>query len=348
MRRKRTLCMLVSLCLIITLLGGCAGQTGAPGSEESAAPSGGEESYKVAMVLPGYKNDAGWNQSAYEGMEMAKEQYGVEIYLSEGVPQADYESTLRDYAAQGCDMVICVGNEFSDAALAVAPDFPDTIYAVMNGNSAQEPNVGAYRFNTPQTGFLAGVLAAEYSKNDMVGIIIGSTAPHLKDAADAFEAGAKYINPDIQVLYGCTETNTDVAKGKEMAMAFIEQGADVICASANSASLGAIEASKESGISHIGYIDDQNEVAPDTVKVSMVQSNQLMILSIIESGVKGEFTPELHLFGMEEGAVYISDYHGHDAELTEEQLAEIDAAVEGVRDGSLKEQGIIPKSSFED
>ena len=355
MKRNKIFSALLAISLLAGLAAGCSSQGSKPSDSPAPAPSAAAQpsqapadtAYRVAMVLPGYKNDAGWNQSAYEGMTMAAEKYQIETALSEGVALADYETTLRDYAAQGYDMVICVGNEFSDAALAVAPDFPDTIYAVMNGNSAQAPNVGAYRFNTPQTGFLAGVLAAEYSRQNMVGVIIGNTAPHMQDAAKAFEAGAKYINPDIQVLSGCAETMTDIAKGKEMAMAFIEQGADVICASANSASLGAIEASKEKGISHIGYISDQYDVAPDTVKASMIQSNQLMIFSIIESGLDGSFTPELHLFGINEGAISISDFHGHDAELTSEQLAEIDSAVESVKDGSLKQAGILPKSSFE-
>lgn len=354
MKRNNIFSALLAISLLAGLAAGCSSQGSKPSASPAPAPSAAQPSqapadtaYRVAMVLPGYKNDAGWNQSAYEGMTMAAEKYQIETALSEGVALANYETTLRDYAAQGYDMVICVGNEFSDAALAVAPDFPDTIYAVMNGNSAQAPNVGAYRFNTPQTGFLAGVLAAEYSKQNMVGVIIGNTAPHMQDAAKAFEAGAKYINPDIQVLSGCAETMTDIAKGKEMGMAFIEQGADVLCANANSASLGVIDAAKEKGIKHIGYISDQYDVAPETVMVSLIQSNPFMIRSIVEAGVNGTFEPKLNLFGMKEGALYLSDFHGNDSKLTADQLAKIDEIINGIKDGSLKEAGILPKSSFE-
>lgn len=350
MKFKKLVTGLLTSAMLITMLAACGGGSSptpapskAPGA--SQAPTG--EAYKVAMLLTGYINDAGWCQSAYEGLKLAEEEFGIEPAYTEAIPQPDFEAVMRDYADQGYDMVICVGNEFSDAALAVAPSFPDVKFAVMNGNNAAEPNVGAYRFNTPESGFVAGALAAMYSESGTVGVVAGSTSPHIKDAAEAFSVGAKYINPDANVLIGYTETMTDIAKGKEMAMAFIEQGADVICASANSASLGAIEASKEKGISHIGYISDQYDVAPDTVKASMIQSNQLMIFSIIESGLDGSFTPELHLFGINEGAISISDFHGHDAELTSEQLAEIDSAVESVKDGSLKQAGILPKSSFE-
>ena len=84
-----------------------------------------------------------------------------------------------------------------------------------------------YRFNTPQSGFLAGAVAAMYSENGVVGMIGGSISPYIKDSVEAFAEGAKYINPDAEVLTGYTESMTDIAKGKEMGMAFIEQGADV-------------------------------------------------------------------------------------------------------------------------
>ena len=360
MKCNRLMSLALAAIMLLALVSGCSsaeGDAGSPAPADSGTPAsstggaseegGSGSSLRVAMVLSGYKNDAGWNQSSYEGMEMAQEEFGVEAAVSEAVAQPDYESTIRDYADQGYDLVICVGNEFSDAALAVAPSFPDTQFAVMNGNDAMEPNVAAYRFNTPETGFLAGALAAMYSESGVVGDIGGTTQPHIQDAINAFEVGAKYINPDITVLTGYTETMTDVAKGKEMGMAFIEQGADVLSANANSCSLGVIDAATEAGIKHIGYVSDQYEVAPGTVMISVVQSNQFMIRAIIEAAVNGEFEPTLQLFGVKEGAIYITDYHDEDSPLTDEQKAQIEEIIAGMEDGSLQEQGIVPKSVFD-
>ena len=346
MKFKKMLALACGGALSISLLAGCGGEP-APSSDPGTGSGAAGDAVKVAMILTGYINDAGWNQSAYEGLQMAEEEYGVEGAYTEAVPQPDYETVMRDYADQGYDLIICVGNELSDAALAVAGSFPDVTFAVMNGNYAQEPNVGAYRFNTPQSGFLAGAVAAMYSENGVVGMIGGSTAPHIKDSVEAFVEGAKYIDPDAEVLTGYTESMTDIAKGKEMGMAFIEQGADVLCANANSCSLGVIDAAKEKGIRHIGYISDQYEVALDTVMVSMIQSNQFMIKAIIESVIHGEFTPELHLFGMPEGALSLSDFNGHDEILTEEEQAKIEEIIAGINDGSLAEAGILPKSTFD-
>ena len=348
MKRNRRIPSVLALMLAAVMLGGCTAQQASPAnSSEASAPGGAAASdYQVAILLSGYKNDAGWNQSAYEGMELAKEEFGITYACSEAVAQPDYESAMRDYASQGYNLIICAGNQFSDAVLSVAPDFPDVDFAVMNGNDAREPNVGAYRFDTTQTGFLAGALAAMYSESGIVGTIGGDTSPHIQDAVLAFKAGAEYVNPEIQVLTGYTETMTDIAKGKEMGMAFIEQGADVLNANANSASLGVIDAAEEAGVRCIGYIN-HHDVAPETVMVDVVQSNQFMIRTIVASGLEDTFSPTINLYGVAEGAIYVDDFDGNDALLSTEQQDQFAAILEGVTDGSLKENGVLPKSTFE-
>ena len=356
MKNRKLISLLLVLAFTLLAFAGCAPaateeptaapETTAPAqeAEPTVAPA---EPFKVAMLLSGVINDAGWTQSAYNGLMLAQDQLGVEVAYTESILLPDHESIMRDYASQGYDLVIAVGNEFSDSTLVVAPDFLDTKFAIMNGNNFQEPNVAAYRFNTPQTGFLAGVCAALYSKTGVVGMIGGSTYPHIVDAVESFAVGAKYINPDIKVLTGFTESMDDVAKGKEMAMTYIEQGADVLSANANSCGLGVIEAAKEKGIRHIGYVSDQYDVAPDTIMVSAIQSNEFLIMAIVKAAMDNEMTAALHLFGMVEGAISLSDFHGHEADLPEGGKAKIDAVIAGILDGSLKEQGILPKSIFE-
>ncbi len=354
---KKMLALLTSVALSISLLAACSGTAAseaapasgdAAGGDAAASTAGGADdgAISVAMVLTGPINDAGWNESAYNGLMMAQEEYGIETAYSENVPQPDFETVLRDYAANGYDVIIAHGFEFSDPAKAVAPEFPDSMFCVVNGDSMQEPNVLALRSNTPETGFLAGAAAALASESGVVGMIAGTRMPHIEDSLTGFEAGAKYINPDIEVLTGFTETMTDVARGKEMATAFIEQGADVVCANANQTGLGVIDAAVSEGVLAIGYISDQYEVAPETIPVSAIQSVEFMVSSIIQRAVDGTLAPELYLLGAADGAIYLSDFHGHEDAFGEggaEQLEEIFA---GLQDGSLQEEGVVPVSVF--
>ncbi len=98
----------------------------------------------------------------------------------------------------------------------------------MNGNYAQEPNVGPIvlirlRADSWQARLQPCILkrCGRHDRRQ-------HQPSHIKDSVEAFAEGAKYINPDAEVLTGYTESMTDIAKGEEMGMAFIEQGADVL------------------------------------------------------------------------------------------------------------------------
>ncbi len=357
---KKILALMMAATLCVAMLAACGGTASssapapstaassaapAAGSTGSTAPAGGTT--RVAMLLTGPINDAGWNESAYKGMTLAEEKFDIETAYSENIPQPDFEAVLRDYADKGYEIIICHGFEFSDAVKAVAPNFPDSMFCVVNGDSIQEPNMASFRFNTPQTGFLAGAAAGLLTKTNTVAMIGGTRMPHIEDSLKGFEAGAKYVNPEVSVITGFTETMTDVAKGKEMGMAYIEQGADVLCANANQAALGVIDAAKSKGVMDIGYVSDQYDVAPETIMVSSVQSVEFMVNAIIEKGVKGELSPELYLMGTVEGAIYLSDFHGHEDAFGEEGIAKLEEIYAGLKDGSLREQGLVPPSVFE-
>ena len=351
---KKAISLILVLGLIFALVAGCTQQpsdapteSAAPAESVAPAETPDAEPYRVAMVINGQIDDGGWNQTAYNGLVRAQSELGVETAYSDNVETADFETVLRDYAAQGFNLVIPVGNQFNDAVMAVAPEFPDVMFGVMNGNSFLEPNVAAYRYNTCETGFLLGVIAALYTQSNTVAYIGGATQPHIQDALEAFGVGAKYVNPDIKVVTGYTTDQTDVASGKELATAFIEQGVDVLAANCGKAIIGAIQACQEKGIKALGCIGDYHETAPDTVMVSAIQDNQSLIFAMIQSAVEGSFTASLNLYGMADGAIYLSDWYGHDSELTADDLAMIQKVIDGIKDGSLKANGILPKSVYE-
>lgn len=348
MKQKRLIRLLAGIMLVLFAAAVLVGCGGVKKEEKGAAkPEATKAAYRVAMVLTGPINDAGWNESAYKGLLAAKDKFKVDVAYTENVPQPDFESVIRDYADKGYNLVILHGFEFSDVVKAVSPQYPKVTFAVVNGNGFQEPNMLSLRFNTPQTGFLAGAVAGLITKTNTVGMIGGTKLPHIQDGLKGFEAGAKYVNPKVKVLTGFTETMSDVAKGKEMAMAMIEQGADVVSGNANQASLGIIDAAKTKKIKAIGYISDQYNVAPDTVFVSAVQSVTFMIETIIGKAVKNEAKPALYLMGVNDNAIFLSDFHGNDSKLPAGAAEKLKEVIAKIKDGSLKQQGTLPKSIFE-
>ena len=160
MKQKRLIRLLAGIMLVLFAAAVLVGCGGVKKEEKGAAkPEATKAAYRVAMVLTGPINDAGWNESAYKGLLAAKDKFKVDVAYTENVPQPDFESVIRDYADKGYNLVILHGFEFSDVVKAVSPQYPKVTFAVVNGNGFQEPNMLSLRFNTPQTGFLAGAVA---------------------------------------------------------------------------------------------------------------------------------------------------------------------------------------------
>lgn len=350
--KKRT-SFLLALLLIATLLAGCS-TAGEPAESTSPSASGsGEEPLRVALLLTGTINDASYNQQMFEAGEQAKELYGIELAYTESIALADMQRVVQDYADKGYDLLIANGFDFNDAIMNVAEEFPDTKFAILAGSEANGTNVASYRHYTPHVGFVAGAISALKSQTNVVSIVAGMSYPHVVDAVTAFEAGAKYVNPDCEVISGYIESWTDSAKAKEMTAAAIDSGADMIYCSANAAALGAYEAIEEANdagkeVYAIGATSDMYDTAPDIMLVSVIQSQGELALDVINDVVDGSFTGSVQVVGIESESIRLSDWHGHDAWMPEGAMDTIDTIIAGLADGSFVEEGICPKSVYDE
>lgn len=275
-------------------------------SQTSQADKGSEKKQlKVALLLPGPVNDNGWNATAYEGLKKAEKELGVKTAYRESVSQSDQADALRAYATQGYDVIIGHGFEFGDAIKKVAKDFPNTKFIVTSSDISQAPNVASLQVMNVQAGFFGGALAALITKTGKVGYVGGMDIPPIKNALLGFKAGAKMVNPKVQAMTAMIGSFDDVAKAKETARAFIEQGADVVLGNADQAGLGVVQAAQEKGVMDIGYDHDMSNVAPDTVVASTIQSYPIAIDFIIKEILNGKFEAKFYPIGAEEGATGI-------------------------------------------
>lgn len=303
---------------------------------------------KVALLLTGTINDAGWSESTYKGFDKARKEFNFEGAYSENLQLPDFESAIRDYATKGFDIIVLSSADFSEVAKTVAPDYPDVRFVLINGQYAQEPNLANYRPNTPEAGFIAGSFAGLITESNTVGMIGGKKLPPVEDATAGFIAGAKYVNANVNVLSSYIDSFTDIAKGTEATRAMIESGADVVCSNTGQAAFGTIDAAKGKGIYAVGYIEDQNKVAPGTVPFSAIQDVGAIAYQGIEAAVGDNFKPELVLVGAKDGVIKLSDFYkmgNNDVpQSIQDKMNEI---YKGIVDGTLKSQGILPKSGFE-
>ncbi len=275
----------------------------APGCSSGGSGGGSQrDRFRVALLSPGPVSDAGWNALAYEGLLRIRDRLGAEISQTETKTPAEFEAGFRDYASRGYDLIFGHGFEFQEAAAAVAPEFPKTVFITTSGNTVR-PNVAPLRFLLEEATYLEGILAASLSNTGMAGVVGGIEIPSVKSTVVAFEAGAKAVRPDFRIVSSYIGNWEDIGAAREAAVALVQQGADFLFHNADAAGLGVIQAAREKGVFVFGANKDQNAIAPEVVLASAVIDIPAGFLKIAEEVKEGRFTGRVERKGMRDGVV---------------------------------------------
>lgn len=337
--KKKYFAFLLIAVLLVSILAGCSTDTGNTGdsantanTNDSATNADGKKDYKIVLVLPGPINDQGWNATAYEGLQLVEKDLGIKMEYLESVQQADFEAVFTDYGEKGYDLVFAHGTQFYDAAIKVAPQYPDTFYMVINSEEGQEPNVGGIGVREWEGGYVAGALAAMYTETKQMGAIGSFPFPVIAGTLDAFEAAAQEYDSSIKVTKTYVNSWEDIQKGKETALAMAEAGSDVIFCSANQVGLGSIDAAKQKGVKAIGYISPQNEVAPETVISSVTYNTPGLFKATVEQLIAGELKPEGRSLGWADGVL---DMQWGD-QATQEAKDYVNKTIERLKNGEIE------------
>lgn len=261
------------------------------------------DTFKAALLSPGPVSDAGWNASAYEGLLRIQKELGAEISQVEVKTPAEFEESFRDYASKGFKIVFGHGFEFQDAAAAVSPDFPNTVFITSSGTTIRD-NVAPMVFEIEQATYLMGIIAARLSKTGKAGCVGGIEIPSVQSGFRAFEAGAKSVKPGFVVVNSFIGNWEDLGAAKEATLALIDQKADFILHNADAAGLGVIQAVKErSGVFVFGTNKNQNDIAPQVVLASAVLDIPQAFVTIARQVKDGTFKAQIERLGMKDGVV---------------------------------------------
>ena len=306
-------------------------------AEGSAGAAIDPSDYKVALLLPGTANDKGWNQEAYEGLMDIEKEIGCKTAYSEKVAASDYENVFRGYGDQGFQLIIGHGYEFADAAMKVAPDYPDSMFCITSADVFQAPNVCSLENLNGEQGFLAGAVAAMTTKTKVVASVGGMEVPSIVYYNQGFVQGAAYVDPEVKALTAFTGDFDDAAKVKEQANAFIQQGADIITHDADAAGLGIFEAARDAeGVYVIGAVGDQYDMLPEKTITSATNQISKAMLLAAQYQTAGTLEPVSYKFGIKEGVIGLADFRELKSMLTTEQLDELEQIKEKIGSGEIQ------------
>ena len=262
---------------------------------------------KVGIVFEACGLEDAFNNLCFAGAQRAEDELGISSDYAIAPTAAEFEAVQRRYAESGeYALIICTGANQADAVMNVSADFPNQQFALIDRALADRANVASVVFRDDESSFLAGALAALVTETDKIGFVGGMDIPAIKRFLAGYQAGARYINPDCEIMISYAGSWADPAKGKELALAQYDAGADIVFAAAGFSGEGVLDAAEERGLYAIGVDTDQRYLAPDTVLVSVLKRTDVVIFARIKETVNGDFTGGIRSFGLKEDAVGIS------------------------------------------
>ena len=279
----------------------------------------------------GGKDDRSFNAAAWAGVKCAETgtlpdgktpcgKPALDIVLRDVEPgnPTSIEPAMRAFAERGYDLIIGVGFAQGPIMELVAKDYPNIHFAIIDGVS-QLPNVASLLFKEHEGSYLAGIIAAKTTKTNVLGFVGGMDIPLIHRFEKGYEEGAKSVNPNIQIVQNYVGV-TDAAwnnpgKGKELSLAQIGKGADVIFTAAGNSGLGAFDAVEQYGMVNgrathfvIGVDSNQNMVKPGFVLTSMVKRVDNAVYDIVKLVTERKFQAGFRVFGLEsDGVGYVID-----------------------------------------
>ena len=307
------------------------------GAAATLALTAGVASADPAIIFDlGGKFDKSFNEAAFAGATRWAEETGGTFKELEMQSEAQREQALRRLAEAGANPIVMTGFAFGDVLNTVAPDFPDTKFAIID-MVVDQPNVKSVVFTEEQGSYLAGIMAAMASKTGTVGFIGGMDVPLIHKFECGYVQGIKATNPDAKVVVNYTGTTpaawNDPVKGAELAKAQKSQGADVIYAAAGSTGIGILQAAADEGILSVGVDSNQNHLHPGQVLTSMLKRVDNAVYEAFKEGV--DMKPGINVMDLKAGGVDVAMDDNNAALVTPEMKATVEAAAEKIKSGEI-------------
>lgn len=336
--------LVLTLVMLLAFMAvGCASQPAEepaaeePAAEEPVAEEPTAADLKIVLILPGPINDQSWNATNYAGLVKCNETLGTNMEYVENVQAADYESTFRNYAERGYDLIMAAGTQFDEAANVVAVNYPETSFVVVNGMVSSGDNVAPIFPKEYEASYIAALMAGEVTENGQFATIGGFPNDAMVKLLDVYEEVAIQVATERGIegaaaVRAFANSWEDVALGKQMAETMIDNGADVMFVYANQVGLGAIQATKEKGMKYIGFAGDQTTIDPDTVVASVGYDFETFYTWAVEKFINGTLEGNtVHLAGIAEGIFYPV----YTDNMSDDAVANVEAGIEAALNGEI-------------
>jgi basic membrane protein A and related proteins len=245
---------------------------------------------KVAMIIFAQKNDGGWSQAFDEARQRMEKAMGVTIPFVENVPEnaTAIRPPAELFISKGYNIIIGSAFGYSDTFKELAEQNPGV--AFLNGaGTTNGANLESFYGRTYETQYLCGMAAAAASKTGKLGFVAANPFGLVNWTVNAYELGAKQINPDATTTVIFTGAWNDPVKERAAAEALIEQGIDVLGQHVDTPATQIT--AQEKGVWGTGHHRDLSEFAPKAVQCSSVWVWDTFLEPEIKKIASGSWAP---------------------------------------------------------
>jgi basic membrane lipoprotein Med (substrate-binding protein (PBP1-ABC) superfamily) len=280
--RGRARWLLIPVAITLALAVAACGSNSTPTASSTSAA----KPLKVALITPSATNDLAFSQAMYNAVESLKARYNLQISVQDNmfvVPDA--ANAMRQYAAEGYNLIIANGSQYGSTVQQLAKQFPKVSFAWGTaGSTFGLKNVYAYQAASNQGGYVQGYMAGLLSKSKVIGVIGPIDVGDAQLYTGGFKAGVMAADPHATVHVSFTGSFSDASLMASAAKSYVSEGADVLTGSSQSV-VGAIGVAKAQNAAWFGTQWDQASLAPTSV-VSSQAYNWVVVLSPILAGLK--------------------------------------------------------------
>jgi basic membrane protein A len=341
--------------LIVLLAFGLLGLAACKKKEEEPAAKG-EQKLRVALYVNGTLGDKSFFDSANRGVTKAAEEFGFTTKTIEGTyEQANWEPDITQLAEGEWDIVIAGTWQLVDYLHEIAPKHPEKVFITydtsVDYSKEGMDNVYSILYAQNEGSFLVGALGAMVTSSDMpkanpqkvIGFLGGMDIPVINDFKVGYIQGAKYIDPEVEVLVSYAGLFNDPGKGKELVLAQYEQGADIAFNVAGETGIGLLDAAKDKDRYAIGVDSDQYFLYKDTdpgksanIVTSMMKNVDESLYRALKMYVEGNLpVGQAETLGIAEGGIGVADNENYRKLIPEEFRAKIKELEEKIISGEI-------------
>lgn len=357
-------------------LGACGAGNPVATADTSTTVAATGKGISICIITSSGVDDGSFNQNCYEGIQKFISSHSDSTVTD--IKESDLtklistvEGLVGDY-----DVFVLPGYNFAGIG-DIAEANPDKKFIVVDstisdseGNAMTLDNVYTMTFKEQESGFFAGIAAAETTQTGKVAVVNGIAFPSNVNYQFGFMSGVNYANAKFGTNAQCVEipsyagqatvevpgmgTNIggnyvgdfgDEAAGKTVAEALINQGCDVLFMAAGASGNGCFTAIKEaSGVYAIGCDTDQyDDGVNGSSNIILTSALKIMDMNVekqLNAIYDGTFEGKDDTLGADTDSTGYVSAEGRQ-QLSEKALTDLAAAFDDLKAGKIE-----PASNF--